>query len=562
DHSRDTFDGMLELSQQLAEELFLPHNREADVHEPTLIDGHVQLVDGVKPALDAFAEAGFLSATMDEADGGFQLPHVVFRVAFMWFQAANIATISYPLLTQAAAHLIREHASAELAGQFLPPMLDGRWFGTMNLSEPGIGSSLGDLTTSATRQADGTYRLRGDKMWISGGEHDLAENIVHLVLARTGGPGTKGLSLFIVPKWLGDPGALTERNDVQLVGLNHKMGYRGTVNTALTYGSGSHPVDGEPGAVGYLIGDEGAGLRYMFLMMNEARIGVGAAAAALGMTGFLHARRYARDRLQGRALGAKDPSLPQVPIIRHPDVRRMLMLMKAYAEGGTAVNLYTANLLDESESAASADERESAELLVELLTPIAKSWSSQWCLAANDLAIQVLGGSGYTRDFPVEQFYRDNRLNPIHEGTHGIHGLDLLSRKVRMQGGAALTALIERMRGTIDRLGDGADTDLAHALASRVARLEAVTELLWADGDAEAALANATTYLEAAGDLVIAWLLLDQVAALADRDDEFARAKRQTARFFVTHVLPRVDPQFALLESRDQTLAQLDESLI
>lgn len=174
----------------------------------------------------------------------------------------------------------------------------------------------------------------------------------------------------------------------------------------------------------------------------------------------------------------------------------------------------------------------------------------------------MLGGSGYTRDFPVEQFYRDNRLNPIHEGTHGIHGLDLLSRKVRMQGGAALTALIERMRGTIDRLGDGADTDLAHALASRVARLEAVTELLWADGDAEAALANATTYLEAAGDLVIAWLLLDQVAALADRDDEFARAKRQTARFFVTHVLPRVDPQFALLESRDQTLAQLDESLI
>jgi butyryl-CoA dehydrogenase len=512
---------------------------------------------------------------MDEADGGFQLPHVVYRVAFMWFQAANLSTISYAMLTVAAAHLIHEHASSELVEKYVPPMLDGRWYGTMNLSEPGIGSSLGDLKTSAVRQPDGTYRVRGDKMWISGGEHDLSENIVHLVLARTGGPGTKGLSLFVVPKWLGEPGELGERNDVSLVGLNHKMGYRGTVNTALSYGSGTHPVgdaagNATPGAVGYLIGDEGEGLRYMFLMMNEARIAVGASAAALGMSSFLHARKYARERLQGRELSAKDPSLPQVPLTRHPDVRRMLMLMKAYTEGGAAVSLYTAKLLDESESAATEAERAAADLLIDIITPVAKSWPSQWCLVANDLAIQVLGGSGYTRDFPLEQFYRDNRLNPIHEGTHGIQGLDLLGRKVRMHDGAAFTALLARIRETLARVREGganadgalADGALADLVAARVDTLESVTATLWAEGNAEQALANATTYLEAAGDVVVAWLLLDQLTALAGRDDAFARAKRQTVAFFVTHVLPRVDPQFALLESRDQTLVELEEGLI
>lgn len=238
EHGRETYDGLLDLSRELATQLFLPHNRKADLNEPRFVDGRVEVIPEVKPALDAFAEAGFMSATMDAADGGFQLPHVVFRTAFMWFQAANLGTVSYPLLTIAASHLIREHASEALRSVYLPPMLDGRWFGTMNLSEPGIGSSLGDLKTSAVAAGDGTYRIRGDKMWISGGEHDLSENIVHLVLARTGGPGVKGLSLFIVPKFLGSADALGVRNDVALVGINHKMGYRGTVNTVLSYGSG------------------------------------------------------------------------------------------------------------------------------------------------------------------------------------------------------------------------------------------------------------------------------------------------------------------------------------
>ncbi|KIP52841.1 acyl-CoA dehydrogenase [Leucobacter komagatae] len=561
DHNRDTFEGLTGLARELAEEYFEPHSRKADLNEPKLVDGKVELIPEVAVALDAFAEAGFMGATMDAEHRGFQVPSVVYRAAFMWFQAANVGTVSYPLLTTAAANLIREHASAELAAKFLPPMLEGRWFGTMNLSEPDVGSSLGDLTTSATEAPDGTYRVRGDKMWISAGDHELSENIVHLVLARTGGPGVKGLSLFIVPKWLGEPGALTERNDVALVGINHKMGYRGTVNTALAYGSGHFPGGDGAGAVGYLIGEAGRGLHYMFLMMNEARIGVGASAVALGMTGFLHASEYARGRVQGRELGSKDPANPPVPIIRHPDVRRMLMLAKAYAQGGTALILYAGKLLDESEAENDSAERASLKLLLEVLTPIAKSWSSQWGVAANDLAIQVLGGSGYVRDFPLEQFYRDNRLNPIHEGTHGIQALDLLGRKVLLEGGAGFAQLLQRMRATCERAA-AAEPELTPLVSKRIDRLEEVTRQLWAAGDAQTALANAAHYLEAAGDIVVGWLFLDQLTALASTTQAFAAQKRETVRFFITHVLPRADADLDLLASQDRLLVDIDDALI
>lgn len=299
----------------------------------------------------------------------------------------------------------------------------------------------------------------------------------------------------------------------------------------------------------------------MFLMMNEARIGVGASAAALGMTGFLHARKYANERLQGRELGAKDPTLPQVPIIRHPDVRRMLLTAKAYAEGAVAVSLYASKVLDESEAASSAASREAAELLLEVLTPIAKTWPSQWGLAANDIAIQVLGGAGYTRDYPLEQFYRDNRLNQIHEGTNGIQGLDLLGRKVLQDGGAGFASLLGRMRSTVSAVS-GVQPALAAALASRVDRLEQVTREVWASADPATALANATVYLEAAGDIVVAWLLVDQVRALGARSDAFAKAKLQTASFFVDHILPRVDAQLDLVASLDRRLVDLDDALI
>ncbi|WP_291082855.1 acyl-CoA dehydrogenase, partial [Dietzia sp. UBA5065] len=389
----------------------------------------------------------------------------------------------------------------------------------MCLSEPQAGSNLADITTRAEPQPDGTYRLFGQKMWISGGEHPMAENIVHLVLAKVPGSpaGTRGISLFIVPKFLvDDAGSLGERNDVVVTGLNHKMGFRGTVNTAPTLGQGLHTPGGRPGAVGYLVGQENTGLKKMFTMMNEARLGVGLGATALGYTGYLKSLDYARTRPQGRPVGA-DPSSPQVMLTGHADVRRMLLAQKAYVEGALALGLYCARLVDDDKTG-SPEESAVATMLLDVLTPIAKSWPSQWCLKANELAVQVLGGAGYTIDYDVEQHYRDNRLNPIHEGTHGIQGQDLLGRKVLAGGGAGLAALTDRITATCDRAsGTGGElAELASLLRPRVTRLIEVTTALAAVGatDPEAFLADATEYLEAAGHVVIAWIWLEQVLAL------------------------------------------------
>ncbi len=303
-------------------------------------------------------------------------------------------------------------------------MIAGDCFGTMCLSEPQAGSSLGDIRTRAVPTADGRYRLFGNKMWISGGEHDISGNIVHLVLAKIPDEhgklpaGVQGISLFTVPRKLVDEqGNIGERNDVALAGINHKMGYRGTVNCVLNFGEGRYTPEGEAGAIGELVGEAGKGLSYMFHMMNEARISVGLGAAALGYTGYLHALDYAKNRLQGRSRSERDPSSPQIPIIQHADVRRMLLAQKSYASGALALCLYAAKLTDDIHSLEDSEQQKKAQLLLDLLTPVVKSWSSEWGLVANDLAIQVHGGYGYTREYNVEQFYRDNRLNPIHEGT-------------------------------------------------------------------------------------------------------------------------------------------------
>ncbi|MGC4771755.1 acyl-CoA dehydrogenase family protein [Micromonospora sp. DT44] len=389
EHSRETFDDALDLAERVATDQFAPHNRAADLAEPTIDGNRVRTIPQIEAALRSFAETGLLTAAMDDSVGGLQLPHAVAAACFAWFQAANVATSAYPLLTLGNANLLLAHGSAEQVDTYVRPMLEGRFFGTMCLSEPHAGSSLADIVTRAEPQPDGTYRLFGTKMWISGGDHELAENIVHLVLARMPGgpPGVKGISLFVVPKVLvGPDGSLGERNDVALVGLNHKMGFRGTTNALLSFGDGGHTPGGQPGAVGHLVGAPHQGLAQMFHMMNEARIGVGAGATALGYTGYLKSLAYARERPQGRPVGAKDPAAPQVPIIDHPDVRRMLLAQKSYVEGALALVLYCARLLDEERTAPADTDRERAHLLLDVLTPIAKSWPSQWCLAANDLA--------------------------------------------------------------------------------------------------------------------------------------------------------------------------------
>jgi alkylation response protein AidB-like acyl-CoA dehydrogenase len=554
DHSREVFDDVLDLAEQIATEHFAPHNRTSDAREPEFDGERVHLVPEIGAALEVFAKAGLLAGTLDEELGGLQLPTVVGNAVFAWFQAANVGTSSYPFLTIANANLLLAHGSTEQVETYVRPMVEGRFFGTMCLSEPQAGSSLSDVTTRAVPQDDGTYRLFGNKMWISAGDHELTENIVHLVLAKIpGGPaGVKGISLFVVPKVVVETG---ERNDVVLAGLNHKMGFRGTVNTLLNFGEGAHTPGGRPGAVGFLVGEPHQGLKYMFHMMNEARVGVGLGATCLGYTGYLHALDYAKGRPQGRPVNAKDPASPQVPIVEHADVRRMLLAQKAYVEGALALNLYCGRLLDEEKTGADSDAQARATLLLDVLTPIAKSWPSQWCLEANSLAIQVLGGYGYTREYPVEQFYRDNRLNPIHEGTHGIQALDLLGRKVVMQGGAGLALLAETMTATADRATavGGEPAELAAALRAVVERLPHTTATLFSHGDVAVALANATVYLEAVGHVVLAWTWLEQVLACEGRPGDFYDGKRQAARYFFRWELPRTGPQLDLLESLDTT---------
>ncbi|HWU74942.1 MAG TPA: acyl-CoA dehydrogenase [Rhodanobacter sp.] len=571
DHTRETFDAVLDTAERLAEAWFAPHNQKADRCEPRFDGERVTLIDELAPALQAFADSGLAAATQDYARGGMQLPLVVEKAALAYLSAANIGFSAYPLLSMANARLLLRHGTPAQIATFAEPQLQGRWFGTMCLSEPQAGSSLADITTRAEYEGaspfGAQYRVSGNKMWISGGDHELGDNIVHLVLARIPGDdgkpitGVKGLSLLLVPKYLvNEDGSRGERNDVRVAGINHKLGYRGTVNCALNFGEGStYRPGGRDGAIGYLVGPLQQGLACMFHMMNEARIGIGLGAAALGYTGYLHALDYARNRPQGRVIGQRS-DLPR-PIIEHADVRRMLLAQKAYAEGALGLNLYCAKLVDEARVADDDGERARLEQLLELLTPIAKSWPSQWCVAGNDMAIQVHGGYGYTREFKVEQFWRDNRLNPIHEGTHGIQALDLLGRKVLMDDGAALTQLGERIAISIERARAAPGLcEWADALHKRFQRLLQVTRTLWADDDTALTLANATVYLEAFGHIVLAWIWLQQAQAAYGHDSDFHCGKRQAARYFFEWELPKADAQLDLLARLDRTALDMRDA--
>ena len=575
DHSRETFDAALDTCERIATDLFAPHNQKADQHEPHFDGQTVTLIDEVKPALQAFADAGLVASGKDYAMGGMQLPAVVNMAGLSYFYAANIGTSAYPLLTVGNANLLLAHGNEAQIEAFVKPELDGRFFGTMCLSEPQAGSSLSDIATRADYEGESAfgpqYRVVGNKMWISGGDHELSENIVHLVLAKIPGPdgklipGVKGISLLLVPKFLVHAdGSLGERNDVQLAGINHKMGYRGTVNTLLNFGEGTrYTPEGKGGAIGYLVGKAHHGLAYMFHMMNEARIGVGLGAVALGYTGYLHSLDYARNRPQGRPIGqdGKDATSPQARIVGHADVKRMLLAQKSYVEGAWAFNLYCAKLVDEAQVTVDPAERAQLTLLLDILTPIAKSWPSQWCLAANDLAIQIHGGYGYTREYKVEQFYRDNRLNPIHEGTHGIQGLDLLGRKVVMQDGAAFKLFAARVTASIAHAKKhGALSDYANSLDAALKRLAEVTQTLWAAGDPQVTLANASVYLEAFGHIAIAWIWLEQALAAHGHDGDFYEGKRSAARYFFRWELPKVNVQLDLLASLDRTTLDMQDA--
>ena len=568
DHDATSFAAVLDVAQDLAADKFQTHYREADLDEPRIENGKVRVVPGVREALRAFAEAGFMMADRPFDEGGQQLPYTLLQACLACFQAANIGTSSYNFLTMSGASVIREFGTPEQVGTYVRPMLDARFLGTMCLSEPHAGSGLADLRTRAVPQADGSYRIKGTKMWISAGEHELSENIVHLVLARIDGApaGTRGISLFIVPRrHVNEDGTVGGDNDVTLVGLNHKMGYRGTVNTLLNFGD-------HDACTGHLIGEPHNGLAYMFHMMNEARISVGTGAAMLGVAGYLYSLDYARTRPQGRLPGAKNPALPPVAIIEHADVRRMLVTQKSYAEGALALCLYAARLVDDVRSGESPEVRTRAARLLEILTPLVKSWPSEFCLEANKLAMQVLGGYGYTRDYPVEQYYRDNRLNLIHEGTHGIQAMDLVARKIRIDGGALFTLLLDTVREDIARAAD-VPAVAAHArqLEQALQRVQAATAAMQsATADERVYTANATLYLDMLGHVAIAWMWLRQarVAALAlaagASGDEraFYEGKLTACRYFYGYELGRLDHWLPILAAADPLFAALDTATL
>ena len=541
---REVYDAVLDTADGIAREFYAPNRKDNDQREPEVRDGTVWLQPGVKPAWDATAEAGIIASTHDEARGGMQLPHVIASAAIGHLEAANIGTASYPMLTAGASNLIAAFGSEDQKARWLPPMLTGRFSGTMALTEPDAGSSLADLRTKAIPNADGTYRIEGTKIWISGGEHELTENIVHLVLARIDGApaGTKGISLFIVPRRRVDQaGNPAGDNHVTLGGLIHKMGWRGTTSTLLNFG--------ERGAcIGELVGKPHHGLAYMFHMMNEARIGVGRAAMAMAYAAYHVGLEYAQQRRQGRLPGEKDPAKPPVTIIEHADIRRLLLTAKTAAEGSLHLILFCARLVDEQETGDEAA-RARATRLLEVLTPIAKTWPSIYGQEGISAALQVMGGYGYAREYDVEQLYRDNRLNQIHEGTNGIQALDLLGRKVVQEDGACFKTLLEELRQLAAGATSPALAPLAAQLEEATQRMVAATQALLPVMGKEPArgLANASVYLELVSRVVYGALWLRQavvaeaaLAAGARGDDRaFYEGKLQAARFYFGFELPK-----------------------
>lgn len=566
EHSRDTFDSAIELAHQIAVEKFLPHNRKGDLNEPHMVDGKVVLIPEIAEAMDAFNGAGFCAALCDYDQGGMQLPFVVTQACDSMFSAANAGTIAYPALARAAANLLAVYGTDLQKRNYMQPITEGRFYGTMCLSEPQAGSSLSDIKTRADLQPDGSYRITGAKMWISAGDHELGENIVHLLLAKIAGApaGVRGISLFIVPRWrVNADGSIGSRNDVQLAGLNHKMGQRGSVNTFLKFGE-------QGDCYGELVGEAHQGLGYMFHMMNEERIGVGMGAVQQGSVGYQYSLKYARERRQGRHPDQKDPSSQPVRLVEHADVRRMLLMQKCYVEGAQVLGFYASMLVDLALDTSEVVRNESHQLL-ELLTPIIKAWGSDYSLKANELAIQILGGYGYTREYPVEQCYRDNRINPIHEGTNGIQALDLLGRKAMLQNGAGLKLLLGKITETC------ADAAALESLKAPAAQLLAAVELAaattraaakrMAAGEVRLVLANASHYMTVLGHLSIAWTWLWQavVATRAlpnanDLDRPFYQGKLQACRFFFATELPLVEHAARLVSGADDSAFAMQDA--
>lgn len=541
EHSSETFVMVLDSADIIATKMLRPLLTEMDRKEPQLVDGNIKIHPGMAPILKKFADDGWINAGFSFDEGGQQLPVTILNSAAFIFQAANYSASVFPFLTTGAANLIRSFGNDFLKQTFLPNMYAGKWQGTMALTEPNAGSSLSDINTSAEpTDNEVTYDISGQKIFISAGDHDLCENIVHLMLAKIkGGPaGAKGISLFVVPKYKIDGSS----NDVSTAGIYHKMGYKGAPIAHLIMGANNH-------CEGYLLGEPHQGLKYMFQMMNEARLGVGMNAAAIATAAFYASLEYANERPQGRKKSDKDITKPQIPIIEHADVKRMLLFQKSVLEGSLSLILQCSKYADLAH-VTEGEEKEKFELLLDLLTPIAKSYPSEMGCLTTSAAVQILGGAGYTTDFPVEQYYREARIHPIHEGTTGIHGLDLLGRKVAIKNGKAMQLFNEELSEIISK-SITYDTlkPFAKKLQKYQIKIGEVTISLFeiAKTDTEAYLADATLFLEMTGILTIAWQwLLQGLAAQKALENELANpdfyhGKLQTMAYFYEYELIKID---------------------
>lgn len=542
DHSMETFEMILNTAEQIATKKLFPLLTEMDRKEPILENGKIITHPAMKEIVKQFGEDGWINATFSYEEGGQQLPWTVHIAAGYILQAANYSASVFPFLTTGAANLIRTFGSAELKEKFTPNMYSGLWQGTMALTEPDAGSSLSDLSTMAKpTKKEGVYHLKGQKIYISCGDHDAVENVIHLMLARIEGApaGTRGISLFVVPQKRLDS---QESNDVLTEGIYHKMGYKGAPIAHLMIGSND-------GCEGFLVGEPNLGLKYMFQMMNEARLGVGMNAVAIATAAYHSSLAYAKERPQGRKINEKDLNKPQVPIIEHADVKRMLLFQKSITEGALALVLYCAKLADEVAQIDNKDEKHKKEVLLDLLTPIAKSYPSEMGLQSTSAAVQVLGGAGYTTDFPVEQYYREARIHPIHEGTTGIHGLDLLGRKVLIHEGLGLKMLQQEILLTLNSSKEYPQlkniTDRFEEYMSLVNDTVGVVLQKGAKGP-EIFLADATLFLEMTGLLCIGWMWMKQaVTAMEKRkdtakDDTFYLGKIETANYFMEYELVKI----------------------
>jgi 3-(methylthio)propanoyl-CoA dehydrogenase len=540
----ETVKGVLEEAGRFFAEVIAPLQRIGDVQGSRLqSDGSVKTPDGFPEAYRKFVASGWPAAHLPEEWGGGGLPYTVGIAIQEMFKSANMAFSLCPMLTQSSIESLLAYGTDQQRRRYVAKLVEGTWTGTMCMTEPHAGSDVGALATRAERQADDSYRLYGQKIFITWGDHDLTDNVIHLVLARIPGapPGTKGISMFIVPKYLvNEDGSLGARNDIKIVSLEHKLGIHASPTCVISFG------DSGEGAVGYLIGDENAGMRYMFAMMNKARVGVGLEGLALTETSYQAALDFALDRQQGRKPGVS--ATEHWPIVRHPDVRRMLLTMKAYAEAMRCL-LYTSAIeVDMEKYAETSEERARAGERVALLTPITKAWCTDLGVELTSIGLQVHGGMGYVEETGVAQLFRDSRIAPIYEGTNGIQAIDLVMRKLPMRGGAAVGEMIDQIAATADSLAGDADLgSIGSRLASATSVLrQATTNLLdrIAGGDPDEPLAAATPYLRMFGTVLGGWFMARSASEAArlmsaeNADSVFLENKVTTARFYAEQLLP------------------------